>query len=73
MEKATETVTLDIQGMTCDHCVRAVRAALEGVDGATVENVELGTARVRYDPERTTPARLADAVSDEGYEAFPEG
>ncbi len=68
-----EQVRLDIGGMSCDHCVRAVREALERVDGATVESVELGTARVRYDPERTTPARLADAVSDEGYEAVPTG
>lgn len=68
-----ETVRLDISGMSCDHCIRAVRGALEGVDGATVESVELGTAQVRYDPEQTSPARLADAVSDEGYEAVPAG
>ena len=73
MDGSTETVKLEIEGMSCDHCVRAVRQALEGVDGATVESVELGTARVRYDPERTTPARLAEAVSDEGYAAFPTG
>ena len=68
-----EHVSLDISGMTCDHCVRAVRSALEGVDGATVESVELGAARVRYDPERPAAARLAAAVSDEGYEAVPAG
>ena len=73
MDGSTETVQLDIQGMTCDHCVRAVRQALEGVSGATVESVELGTAQVRYDPEQTSPARLAEAVSDEGYEAVPAG
>ena len=68
-----EQLRLDITGMTCDHCVRAVRGALEGVEGATVESVEIGTALVRYDPERTSPARLAEAVSDEGYEAVPMG
>lgn len=66
-----ERLRLDIDGMTCDHCVRAVRTALEGVDGATVEAVDVGSATVQYDPARTSPAALADAVSDEGYEAVP--
>lgn len=68
-----ETVTLDIQGMSCDHCVRAVRGALEGVDGARVESVEIGRATVRYDAARTSPEALANAVSDEGYEATRAG
>ena len=61
-----ETVTLDIQGMSCDHCVRAVR-------GARVESVEIGRATVRYDAARTSPEALANAVSDEGYEATRAG
>ena len=68
-----ERLRLDITGMSCDHCVRAVREALAGVDGAQVESVEIGSATVRYDPARTSPEALADAVSDEGYEAVRIG
>lgn len=64
-----ERLRLDITGMSCDHCVRAVREALAGVDGAQVESVEIGSATVTYDPARTSPDAIADAVSDEGYAA----
>ncbi len=64
-----ERLRLAIDGMSCDHCVRAVRGALEGVDGARVARVAIGEAEVEYDPARTSPQALLDAVNDEGYEA----
>jgi len=65
---SSETLTLRIDGMSCAHCVRAVRDALADVPGATVERVDIGGATVAYDPSRTSPAALADAVRDAGYE-----
>ncbi|MDX1547391.1 MAG: heavy-metal-associated domain-containing protein [Rhodothermales bacterium] len=63
-----KTETIQIDGMSCGHCVRAVREALEETDGVTVEHVEIGTATVRYEGDRS---RLVEAVEDAGY-AVPE-
>lgn len=63
-----ETLMMRIDGMSCAHCVRAVRDALAEVPGATVERVDVGGARVAYDPSRTSLAALAEAVRDAGYE-----
>ena len=65
------TTTLKISGMTCQHCVRTVTQALEAQDGVTRANVDLqaGRARIEYEEGRVTPAALANAVADEGYEA----
>ena len=60
------TETFEIEGMSCDHCVRAVREALEGVSGAVVETVEQGRAVVDAGPEATRD-QLADAVREAGY------
>ena len=68
-----QRVTLRIDGMSCGHCVRAVRSALEGVDGVRVEEVTVGSAVVAYDPARADPARIARAVAEEGYAAQPAG
>lgn len=62
---------LKVQGMTCDHCVRTVRQALEGVDGVERADVDLAAGRVVVDYEAgtTTPRQLAGVVTDEGYTA----
>ncbi|HEY8468272.1 MAG TPA: cation transporter [Longimicrobiales bacterium] len=63
--------TLKIQGMHCDHCVRAVTAALEQLDGVREARVDLsqGRAVVEYDEARVTTRQLVGAVMDEGYTA----
>jgi copper chaperone CopZ len=63
-----ETFTLAIGGMSCTHCVRAVHQALADLPGAQVERVDVGSATVRYDPAQTTPAAIADAVREAGYD-----
>jgi copper chaperone CopZ len=67
-----ERATLRIDGMSCDHCVRAVRQALEAVPGVSVRAVAVGTATVDFDARETPLDRILDAVNDEGYAATPE-
>lgn len=64
----TQQRTLSIDGMHCDHCVDAVRDALEALDGVTVQSVDIGTAEVSYDPSLVSDEQLAAAIDDAGYE-----
>jgi len=59
---------LKITGMTCGHCVAAVREALQGVPGASEVKVELETGRASVDGGADLEALLA-AVREEGYQA----
>jgi len=63
---------LTIEGMTCEHCVRAVDGRLRKTPGVEVERVNVGSADLRYDPARMTVDQIADAIADEGYTAFEE-
>ncbi len=65
------TVTLKVEGMSCQHCVHAVTSALEGVDGVERASVDLdgGRAVVEYDEARATVDALMRAVEEEGYGA----
>jgi len=59
-----------IEGMTCDHCVKAVTKALEDVEGVESAEVSLaaGNAVVSGDAK---PEDLIAAVQEEGYRATP--
>lgn len=67
-----ETLHLTIEGMTCQHCVRAVDGRLRKTPGVEVTRVAIGSADVRYDPARTNVDEIAEAIADEGYTAFRE-
>jgi copper chaperone len=58
---------IEIVGMTCDHCVRAVRNRLSSTPGITVKDVKVGTADIQLDDSRASMADVEDAISDEGY------
>ena len=58
---------MNISGMTCGHCVRAVSQALAGLEGVQVEQVQVGKAVVNYDESRLSGDRIAEVVEDAGY------
>ena len=62
-----QRIELEIEGMTCEHCVRAVRGRLEKTPGVTVESVSVGSAAIRIDDSKTSLDDVEDAISDEGY------
>lgn len=68
-----EPLHLTIEGMTCEHCVRAVRGRLERTPGVRVNDVHIGSATIAYDPSTTSVDDLQEAIADEGYTAFVEG
>ena len=64
-----DELNLTIQGMSCNHCVNRVKAALDKVAGVQVEDVKVGSARVSYNPGTTSPEQIAAAVTNAGYDA----
>jgi len=63
-------LTLTIEGMTCEHCVRAVRNRLEKTPGVKADDVQIGLAVLDYDPAATNVDDIEEAIADEGYTAF---
>lgn len=59
---------LTIGGMSCGHCVAAVEKALGDVKGVRVQGVEIGSARIGYDPGEVDEARVRRAVEEQGFE-----
>lgn len=60
---------LEIEGMSCGHCVAAVSEALGELPGVRVDGVRIGSAEVSYQPEQVSPDQIVLAVEDAGYSA----
>ena len=67
-QDAAQRLDLDITGMTCGHCVGAVREALEALPGVQVQRVSIGSAAVALE-HGASPAALVEAIREAGYQA----
>ena len=65
-----EKVTVKVDGMSCEHCVKAVTEAAGGLPGVSDVKVSLeaGTAEVGYDPARVSLDAIKAAIEDQGYD-----
>ncbi len=60
--------TILIVGMTCQHCVEAVEAALGRVNGVTDVEVDLDSGTATFSEEKPVDmAAVRQAVADAGY------
>ncbi len=66
----SEHVRFPIEGMTCTSCAARITRAVRGIDGVETVKVDLGgdSARVAFDPARTSLVAIGEAVRDAGYE-----
>lgn len=63
------TSTFTVSGMSCEHCVAAVRTELGKVEGVTGVEVDLDSGRVTVTSDRPLDrAAVAAAVDEAGYE-----
>jgi copper chaperone len=66
---AIETHNLNVQGMSCKHCVQTVKtsvSALAGVDSVEV-SLEKNLVTVGFDPGKTSLTSITAAIEGEGY------
>lgn len=61
-------ITLQVGGMTCEHCVRAVTKTLQAVPGVDTVSVSLAGGRALVEGA-ADPQALVQAIKKEGYEA----
>lgn len=64
------TMTMEIGGMTCGHCLRMVQQALGALDGARLDELRIGKATVTFDESQLSAEAIAEAVRDAGYDVL---
>ncbi|NLI68481.1 MAG: copper chaperone CopZ [Bacilli bacterium] len=61
---------IGVNGMTCQHCKKAVETALSNLQGVNRVEVDLekGNVIVNYDEEVVTLGDIRVAIEDQGYD-----
>ncbi len=63
--------SFDVKGMDCEHCVSAIKAAIQSADPDARVEVDLATGKVVVSDETAPQDVLLEAIAAEGYEAIP--
>ena len=62
-------LNLKIDGMGCEHCIKSVREALEGISGVKVIDVKIGSAEVEAEAENDSVLNeIREKLDDAGYD-----
>jgi len=64
-----EKITLNVGGMSCEHCAKAVTNAVAGVAGTADVAVDLKAGRVSflYDPAEASLEAIKEAIIGEEF------
>ncbi|RKD76024.1 MULTISPECIES: copper chaperone CopZ [Sinobaca] len=62
--------TLNVKGMSCEHCIKAVKSSVGDLSGVSAVDVDLkkGTVFVDYDETKTEHGDIVEAIDDQGYD-----
>lgn len=63
-------VILQVEGMSCEHCEKAVKDAVSALAGVSSVAVSLADKRVTvdYDGATANEAQIKEAIEDQGYD-----
>ncbi|MBD8071499.1 copper chaperone CopZ [Bacillus sp. PS06] len=65
-----EQITLNVKGMSCGHCVKAVETSvgeLTGVNSVAV-NLNEGKVDVSFDAAAVSVDKIKETIDDQGYD-----
>jgi len=60
------TQEFKIEGMSCGHCVMAVKKELSKLNLESAE-VEIGSAKVNFDETKVNSSTIENAITEAGY------
>ncbi len=65
-----KTTTLNVKGMSCNHCVNSIEGALGKVKGVSSAKVDLqaNQVTVNFDESAVSIEKVKETIEDQGYD-----
>jgi copper chaperone len=67
-----EKVTLNVEGMSCNHCVKAIEGSVGALNGISSVKVDLKASKVdvEYNPQDVSLDKIKEEIEDQGYDVI---
>jgi len=67
-----EKTIIKVDGMSCEHCVKAVKTAVSALSGVNNVAVDLKnkTATVEYDADKISLDKIKSEIEEQGYDVI---
>ena len=65
-----ESISLQVEGMSCQHCVAKVESGVKSLEGVNSVKVDLEAkeAKVQFDPKKIGVEEIKGKIVDVGYQ-----
>ena len=63
-----KNVTLQVNGMSCGHCVNSVEGAVKNVGASAKVDLAGNSVAVSYDESKVSLEAIKEAIEDQGYD-----
>ncbi|MBQ4899622.1 copper chaperone CopZ [Paenibacillus sp. Marseille-P2973] len=61
-------VTLQVEGMSCNHCVNSIEGAMKELGASAKVDLSAKSVEVSYDESKLTVDAIKEAIEDQGYD-----
>jgi copper chaperone len=61
-------ITLNVQGMSCGHCVNSVEGAVKSLGASAKVDLASDSVTVDFDETNVSLTTIKEAIEDQGYE-----
>ncbi|MFD1175621.1 copper ion binding protein [Paenibacillus puldeungensis] len=63
-----QNITLNVEGMSCNHCVKSVEGAVAGLGATGKVDLAAKKVSITYDETQLTVDQLKEAIEEQGYD-----
>lgn len=63
-----KNVTLNVQGMSCGHCVNSVEKAMQDLGASAKVDLASNSVTIEYEESKVTLEAIKEAIEDQGYD-----
>ncbi|QJD82760.1 cation transporter [Cohnella herbarum] len=65
-----KNVLLNVEGMTCGHCVRTIEGAVQALDAKATVDLDAGLVEVVYDDSNISLDAIVETIEEQGYDVL---